>query len=47
MASLGWHSALGFDTPKSLKPNARVMCWLLHARIIKYLGHDPFENLPK
>src|SRR5271163_1883184 len=32
MACPGWHSAFGFDTSKRLKPNSRVMCWLLHSQ---------------
>lgn len=47
VAGLGWHSALGFDIPQSLQPNARVMCWVLHTWIIKCLGHHPSPKLTK
>lgn len=32
MAGLGRYPALGFNVPQKLKPNARVLCWLLHSR---------------
>jgi hypothetical protein len=31
MAGLGGHPALGLHVPQKLKPNSRVMCWVLHS----------------
>jgi hypothetical protein len=47
MAGIGGYLALGFHVPQKLKPNSRVMCWVLHTSIIKYLGNDLFKSLTK
>ena len=44
MAGLGEHPALGFHVPQKLKPNSRVMCWVLHASVIKKYGFNTFPK---